>query len=154
VSKGDRALLSYNENGALSNCLAIEDHLASLPPGVNNSWCAKKHAMLCVNHHLSEAVNHASRIDPQLGARYRKIRDLAAEVLKPDVRAPLPALGDVASFRNTMRRAFNDPTLTESCAVCKSDGGLGFLDDAFGMNWLGWAIGAGVVLWFLIPRDT
>lgn len=152
MSKGDRELLAYNEQGALSNCLAIEDHLASLPPGVNNSWCAKKHAMLCVNHHLSEAVNHASRINPQLGARYRQLRDMAAGVLKPDVRAPLPVLGDVAKFRNAMRRTFGDPTLEESCGVCKQDG-LGFLDDAFG-NWLGWAIGAGVVLWFLIPRDT
>jgi len=120
----DRGLLSYNQNGALSNCLAIEDHLAALPPGVNNSWCAKKHAMLCVNHHLAEAVNHASRISPQLGARYRALKVEAERVLKPDVRKPLPSLGEVAAFRNSMRRTFGDPTLVESCAVCRKDGGM------------------------------
>lgn len=120
----NQGLLSYNEHGALSNCLAIEDHLASLPPGVNNSWCAKKHAMLCVNHHLAEAVNHASRISPALGERYRALKVEAEQVLRPGLKQPLPTLGEVAAFRNRMRQAFGDPTLVESCSLCKKDGGM------------------------------
>lgn len=120
----DQDLLSYNKHGALANCLAIEDHLASLPPGVNNSWCAKKHAMLCCNHHLAEAVNHASRISPELGAKYRALKNEAIRVLRPGMNDPLPRLGDVAAFRNSMRHVFEDPTLTESCELCKKDGGL------------------------------
>jgi hypothetical protein len=150
---GDRALLAYNEQGALSNCLAIEDHLASLPPGVNNSWCAKKHALLCCNHHLAEAINHASRISPELGERYRALRLEALAVLQPDVNSPLPSLGDVAKFRNSMRRAFNDPTLKESCSLCSQDGGMGWLEQGFETPWLGLAILAGVTLFFLIPGD-
>jgi hypothetical protein len=124
----DRGLLSYNQHGALSNCLAIEDHLASLPAGVNNSWCAKKHAMLCVNHHLAEAVNHASRISPQLGERYRALKEEAERVLRPGLREPLPTLGEVANFRNAMRHTFGDPTLVESCSLCKKDGGMSGLN--------------------------
>lgn len=141
---GDKALLAYNQQGALSNCLAIEDHLASLPPGVNNSWCAKKHAMLCCGHHLSEAVNHASRISPELGARYRSLRSEAEQVLKPGLDQPLPSLGDVAKFRNHMRRVFNDPTLVESCSLCKQDGLGGLGEDT--SPWLGAALVAGALI--------
>lgn len=123
----DQDLLAYNQQGALANCLAIEDHLASLPPGINNSWCAKKHALLCCQHHLTEAVNHASRISPELGNQYRSLRDRAIRVLRPGMNEPLPQLGEVAAFRNALRRAFGDPSLTESCSLCKKDGGLGGL---------------------------
>jgi len=123
----DRGLLDYNKRGALANCLAIEDHLASLPPGINNSWCVKKHAMLVCGHHLAEAVNHASRISRDLGARYMELKRQAEKTLRPGLSDPLPSLGEVAAFRNDMRRVLEDPTLVESCALCKKDGGLGGL---------------------------
>ncbi len=132
MANNNRALLSYNEQGALSNCLAIEDHLASLPPGVNNSWCAKKHAMLCCGHHLAEAINHASRISPELGDKYRRLRNEAVRALRPGMREPLPKLGDVAAFRNHMRQVFSDPTLIESCELCSKDGLAGLPSRPYG----------------------
>jgi hypothetical protein len=153
VSSNDRELLAYNEQGALSNCLAIEDHLASLPPGVNNSWCAKKHALLCCGHHLSEAINHASRISPELGNKYRALKDEAVRILRPGMHEPLADLGQVAAFRNHMRRVFGDPSLKESCAICLKDGGLSGLDSALRTPWFGVAIVAGLALLFMIPRD-
>lgn len=114
-------LLDYNQRGALAHVLAVEEHLQGQPAGVNNSWCAQKHALLAVDHHLSEAVNHASRIDPQLAERYRKLKLLAEHVLKPSSPGELPDLAAVAGLRNTMRAAFGDPTLNSDCPVCSKD---------------------------------
>lgn len=118
--KDDRALLTFNERGALSQLLSVEEHLQQLPPGVNNSWCVKKHSLLCCDHHLAEAINHASRIDPQLAERYRRVKDQAERVLQPSGSGALPNLGDVAKLRNAMRQAFGDPTATGKSCGCKT----------------------------------
>lgn len=118
----DERLLDYNKRGALSSLLAVEEHLAQLPPGVNKSWCAKKHSLICCDHHLSEAVNHASRIDPRLAEQCRKLKAEAEAVLRPGDHGYLPSLGDVAKLRNGLRRAFSDPTLGVGCKTCSQDG--------------------------------
>lgn len=121
--KNDRKLLTFNERGALSQILSIEEHLQQLPSGVDNSWCVQKHSLLCCDHHLAEAVNHASRIDPLLAERYRRIKIQAERVLKPSEPGVLPKLGEVARLRNSMRQAFGDPTAVSGkpCSICSKD---------------------------------
>jgi hypothetical protein len=128
-SGNDLELLRYNQRGALAQLLAIEEHLQQQPPGVPSSWCARKHTLLCCDHHLAEAVNHASRIDPRLAETCRALRAEAERVLQPHrPGAPLD-LGAVARLRNRMREVFGDPTLapSSSCSVCSNDqlAGLG-----------------------------
>jgi hypothetical protein len=117
-----KELLTFNERGALANVLAVEEHLAQLPPGVNNSWCAEKHSLAAVDHHLKEAVNHASRISPKKAHGYRLLLAKAERVLQPSAPGSLPQLGAVANLRNDMRAMFGDPTLADrSCSVCSKD---------------------------------
>lgn len=149
----DQKLLKYNERGALSHVLALEEHLQQLPYGADRSWCARKHALLALDHHLAEAVNHASRFDANKASRIRSVRAEAEEVLRPAADGRLPDLGRVAGLRNRIRAAFGDRTLEKQgqCSVCAADQGMGALVPA-GTPWyrspIAWAGIAGLFwLW-------
>jgi hypothetical protein len=121
----DLALLRFNERGALSSLLAIEEHLQKAAPG-SSAWCCRKHALTCIDHHLAEAVNHAGRIDPRKAEELRRLRLQAELVLHPNrPNAPIH-VGDVARLRNQARAVFGDPTMSSSCGVCAKDGLAGF----------------------------
>jgi|GEM_PF-3468308 len=141
-------LLDYNKRGALASLLAIEEHLQQLPADVDRSWCVKKHSLVCTDHHLTEAINHASRVDPQKAALCRKLKAAAEKVLRPGDPMHLPRLQDVAALRNELRRAFNDPTLGYGATVCAKDGTLSGLS---GSSWGTWAFIA-LGLWAIWPR--
>jgi len=133
----DERLLDYNKRGALSALLAVEEHLAQLPAGERKSWCANKHSMIACDHHLTEAVNHASRIDPGLAAKCRQLRAKAEKVLRPGDLGYLPDLGAVAKLRNDLRRAFDDPTLGAGCQTCRQDGMSGMTPRQSAVAFLG-----------------
>ncbi len=151
---GARALASYNKRGALANLLAVEEHLAQLSPGEQRSWCVKKHSLLACDHHLTEAINHVSRYDPRAAEDLRRVRDAAERTLRPGDPRYLPQLGDVAKLRNSLRRAFRDPTLGAGRGVCAKDGSalgaLGYYSPPAPWHWvvpvglatllLGWAV--------------
>jgi hypothetical protein len=119
-------LLDYNKRGALVGLLAIEEHLQQLPMNADRSWCVKKHALLVCDHHLAEAVNHASRRDQRKAEACRRLRVAAEAVLRPGDALHLPKLEDVSRLRNQVREVFSDPTMAdESCSICSRDANLG-----------------------------
>ena len=125
-------LLNYNNRGALSHMLAVEEHLQQLGgKEAPHSHCVRKHSLLAVDHHLSEAVNHASRIDPAIADDYRDFRERAQRVLRldgQDLRQPPKEpldLGEVAAMRNDFRRMIGESTVDVPCSTCDLDGGAG-----------------------------
>lgn len=117
-----KELLKFNADGALSNIIAVEDHLNSQEPGTNTkaSWCITKHGRyVAADHHMKEFCEHASSAKlPEMTKKMREFKDNWLKALEN------PQIGDIRDLRNRFRSDFKD-FLPSGCSdgsgVCAHD---------------------------------
>lgn len=119
--ESEENLYKYNTRKALSHLLAIEEHLREI--GENdiscNTWCTKKHYLLCDEHHMDEALSHAPKhMKEPLRAIRRKIKDWYENSSELEER-----IAGIRDLRNEFRQVINDETLGVECedGVCHHD---------------------------------
>lgn len=116
------SLLEFNQEGALSNMLAMEEHLN----GQNNNgltintWCFKKHGLIAKNHHMSEMKTLLESENPE------KAKQLSSFMSEFDtaMRRSNPSSSEIRNLRNEFREIIGDPTLEQpkaKCGVCALD---------------------------------
>src|SRR3972149_2714331 len=117
-----QSLLDYNKENALSNILAMEEHLAGQSNnGISiNSWCFKKHGLMAKNHHMMEMKTLLESED------YSKSVQIGQFMERFDVamKRTNPSATEIRELRNEFREIINDPTMSQEpkkCGVCALD---------------------------------
>ncbi len=109
----------WNQRKALSHLLIMEEHLKELSEeDIPNAWCAVKHYLLALDHHVEEAIGHAER----LGIPSKPYRDFRSELLELNA-YPAPRFDpkDLLKLRTKWRIIISDPTLVDDCPLCSAD---------------------------------
>ena len=119
VDSGILDTLKWNHRKALSHLLMVEEHINELDKKeVASAWCAIKHYLLALDHHVSEAIGHAERLGLD-NSKYKAFRKkLLALPVYPE---PKISVKDVVELRTEWRYIIEDPTLTGECEICDTD---------------------------------
>jgi len=112
----EKTLLDTNMRWILGDLLAIEKHLVELgKEDIKHSWCIKKHFTHLTEHALSEAIEHASKVDKEIEKKLREFKKKVEEIMKN------PTLEKVRELRNEFRVIMGDETYKYKCPLCELD---------------------------------
>lgn len=119
VDAGIKDTLKWNQRKALSHLLMVEEHINELDKKeVASAWCAVKHYLLALDHHVSEAIGHTERLGLD-NSKYKKFRKKLLDLqVYPE---PKLTVKDVVELRTEWRYIIEDPTLTGECEICDKD---------------------------------